>query len=537
MPHLAAMAWDHADRLQHCDLGGGGDVWSVYDAAGNRVRKVQVNTSGSTVRERVYVGAWEVWRERTGTPLAVEQERQTLHVGDDRGKLALVETLTVDNGDPVGTPTSILRHQHGNHLGSASLELNENAAVISYEEFHPFGTSSYAANDSGIEVSAKRYRYIGKERDEETGLYHLGARYYSSWLGRWTAADPIGLGDGVNRYDYASGRPVLLSDPGGQKGETREQLRSRIQGEVNRAVEQGTIKEDDARGELTRRLTNALGDQTPEKRKPKREGNEPYSSDKRGEVNLERARKGHQDRLGAQYDANKKVADEVRARDGGAAGVVAEVGFGFTFAGLVLDARALDQALDDYGAGKVGLAVVGIAALGFFPLLGDAAKHAGRQLNIGVFARGVGVAPGTSVSNNLPGGGGGGGGGVADNAADAAQAAAKTRLAGLQSSFGDLAERHLLPQFRALDPNLKAGYTGSFRTGVVGNPNKIVGATIDLNDFDIDYWIESDVLFGKFGPNLKANPEFRKLLAETPGFEGLRPNKSGFSIRFKPSGG
>jgi YD repeat-containing protein len=53
MPHLAAMAWDHADRLQHADLGGGGDVWFVYDAAGERVRKVQVNVSGSVVRERV----------------------------------------------------------------------------------------------------------------------------------------------------------------------------------------------------------------------------------------------------------------------------------------------------------------------------------------------------------------------------------------------------------------------------------------------------------------------------------------------------
>ncbi len=116
--------------------------------------------------------------------------------------------------------------------------------------------------------------------------------------------------------------------------------------------------------------------------------------------------------------------------------------------------------------------------------------------------------------------------------------AAKTPLARLQGSFDDLAEQHLLPQFRALDPNLKAGYTGSFRTGTVGNPNKATfGQPVDLKKFDVDYWIESDVLFQKFGPNLKANPEFRKILSETPGFEGLKPNKEGFSIKFKPSGG
>jgi len=219
MPHLAAMAWDHADRLQHCDLGGGGDVRFVYDAAGERVRKVQVNTSGSAVRERIYIGGYEVYRERAANSATPDVERQTLHVGDDRGKLALVETLTVDAGTPVAAPTPVQRHQHGNHLGSASLELAADAAVISYEEYHPFGTSSYAANNAGIEVSAKRYRYIGKERDEETGLYRLGARYYASWLGRWTAADPIGLGDGVNRYAYSRGSPIRFRDRSGNQAD------------------------------------------------------------------------------------------------------------------------------------------------------------------------------------------------------------------------------------------------------------------------------------------------------------------------------
>ncbi|MBK6919150.1 MAG: hypothetical protein IPH07_17280 [Deltaproteobacteria bacterium] len=114
---------------------------------------------------------------------------------------------------------SVPRFQHGNHLDSASLELDGDAAVISYEEFHPFGTTSYAANDGAVEVSAKRYRYIGKERDEETGLYHLGARYYASWLGRWTAADPTGLADGVNRYAYCRGNPASSRDTSGRATE------------------------------------------------------------------------------------------------------------------------------------------------------------------------------------------------------------------------------------------------------------------------------------------------------------------------------
>ena len=82
-----------------------------------------------------------------------------------------------------------------------------------YEEFHPHGSSAYRAVDSTVEVSAKRYRYTGKERDEETGLDHMGARYYAGWLGRWTSADPIGLGDGLNRYAYVPGQPGGYAGP------------------------------------------------------------------------------------------------------------------------------------------------------------------------------------------------------------------------------------------------------------------------------------------------------------------------------------
>ncbi|MGH9824632.1 MAG: hypothetical protein ACREDR_15450, partial [Blastocatellia bacterium] len=109
-------------------------------------------------------------------------------------------------------------------------------------------------------------------------------------------------------------------------------------------------------------------------------------------------------------------------------------------------------------------------------------------------------------------------------------------LVRLQATFDELAETRLLPQFREIDPNLRAGYTGSFKTGIVGNTNKpTFGQPIDLGRFDIDYWIESDALFKIYGPNLRANPAFRGLLSETPGFEGLKPNKGGFSIKFKPS--
>src|SRR5690606_34649391 len=75
--------------------------------------------------------------------------------------------------------------------------------------------SAYRAVDSSVDVSTKRYRYTGMERDEETGLAYHSARYYVPWLGRWTAGDPLGIGDGVNRFSYAGARPTSSIDRGG----------------------------------------------------------------------------------------------------------------------------------------------------------------------------------------------------------------------------------------------------------------------------------------------------------------------------------
>ncbi|MEP6913859.1 MAG: RHS repeat-associated core domain-containing protein [bacterium] len=95
------------------------------------------------------------------------------------------------------------------------MELDESAAVITYEEYHPYGTSTYLAGRSAAEVSLKRYRYTGKERDEETGMSYHHARYYVSWLGRWSNTDPAGFADSVNVYSYTRNNPVIFNDPSG----------------------------------------------------------------------------------------------------------------------------------------------------------------------------------------------------------------------------------------------------------------------------------------------------------------------------------
>ncbi len=225
MPHLTAIDYTPFDQVMHADLGGGGDSYYVYDSGGTRIRKV-IDTGINLIKERIYLGSFEIYREIvSGT---VDKERQTLHVLDGAKRIAMVETLTIDDGDLVSTPDPKQRYQLGNHLGSALLELDETGLIASYEEYHPYGTSAYRSARSGVEVSARRYRYVGMERDDETGLYLMGARYYACWLGRWTSADPMGIGaDGPGLYNYTRGSPVPFSDP------TGHERRSLVEGMYN----------------------------------------------------------------------------------------------------------------------------------------------------------------------------------------------------------------------------------------------------------------------------------------------------------------
>jgi RHS repeat-associated protein len=203
-----AMIWNFADQLRQAELGGGGTAYYVYDAGGQRVRKVW-EKAPNLIEERLYLGGFEVYRKYDGTGTGVIVERETLHVMDDQQGIALVETRTQGND---GSPPQVIRYQFGNHLGSVCLELDERAEVISYEEYSPYGSPSYQAGRSAVDVSLKRYRYTGLERDEETGLEYHSARYFVPWLGRWTSCDPLGLTESANLYIYVLNRPTTRVD-------------------------------------------------------------------------------------------------------------------------------------------------------------------------------------------------------------------------------------------------------------------------------------------------------------------------------------
>ncbi|MEU4643668.1 SpvB/TcaC N-terminal domain-containing protein [Micromonospora sp. NPDC023814] len=205
------LSWDYRDLLDVYDRGGGGLVFYDYDAGKERTRKV--NDDGGEVRwSRTYLGGLEIFR-RFVRGILVE-EIETIEILDEQRRVMLVEDV-LRSDQPQARIGPLYRYQYDN-MGSATLELTDNADVLSYEEFYPHGSTAYRAVSKSIKAAAKRYRFLGKERDEESGLNYHGVRYYAPWLARWVSADPAGMAGGLNRYAYAHNNPVELKDENGR---------------------------------------------------------------------------------------------------------------------------------------------------------------------------------------------------------------------------------------------------------------------------------------------------------------------------------
>src|SRR5205814_2829076 len=115
---------------------------------------------------------------------------------------------------PPGDASPRIAYHLGDHLGSSTVTLDGTGALFNREEYTPYGETSFGS------YAKKRYRHTAKERDEESGLYYHGARYYAPWLGRWVSVDPMisdygDLSDGHGYVAFAA-NPVRFSDPDGE---------------------------------------------------------------------------------------------------------------------------------------------------------------------------------------------------------------------------------------------------------------------------------------------------------------------------------
>ena len=197
--------WDAADKMR-CFFTQSGTseptkyAHYLYDAGGNRIKKI-VRVAGGNYNSTTNIdGVFEYKTDGT-------DEQNTLHVMDDKSRIA-----TIRIGDDFGDITPEIKYVLEDHLGNSTSEIDENGTLIEKEEYYPFGETSYGS------YAKKRYKYCGKERDEENGLYFYGARYYSSWTCRFISVDPLAKKyTQLTPFNYAGNKPINYFDIDGMQ--------------------------------------------------------------------------------------------------------------------------------------------------------------------------------------------------------------------------------------------------------------------------------------------------------------------------------
>ncbi len=224
LDHLREITWNFMNHISSAvtiqRVTADDAEYYVYDASGNRVRKVHETYDGSGnalyTTEKIYIGVVELKRKYYGKSKSEREIRSTCHVMDGERKIATVYYWDLSDDSHFSEGENRIHYQLENHLGSACLELDIDGLIISYEEYYPFGGTSFTTGNSSKEIKLREYRYSGKERDDVTGLYYYGVRYYAPWMYRWLNPDPAGTVDGFNLYRFVRNNPIKFNDPNGQ---------------------------------------------------------------------------------------------------------------------------------------------------------------------------------------------------------------------------------------------------------------------------------------------------------------------------------
>jgi insecticidal toxin complex protein TccC len=197
-----SLAWNCWNNL-HIVTRAGDSEYYIYAGDGQRIRKVRSRAAEGLIEETLYLGNAEFFERRSDAGI---QEKRCRVVGGAGTAQFLSWEVPIRPAQQ--------RYQVIDMLGSHVVETDETGAMLTSEDFFPYGTTARAEGDpSSIEL--KSARHAGRERDQCTGLYYYGHRYYDPTFFRWISPDPSGDSDGLNLYAFVHGDPATLRDISG----------------------------------------------------------------------------------------------------------------------------------------------------------------------------------------------------------------------------------------------------------------------------------------------------------------------------------
>ena len=114
-------------------------------------------------------------------------------------------------------PVTEMYYYHSDHLGSGSFLSDFDGNPYQFFLNLPFGETLIEQHSYSGDYT-NRYKFNGKELDEETGFYYYGARYYNPKFSIWLSTDPLAEQfPGWNPYNYTMQNPINLVDPDGKE--------------------------------------------------------------------------------------------------------------------------------------------------------------------------------------------------------------------------------------------------------------------------------------------------------------------------------
>ncbi|KAI9164054.1 SpvB-domain-containing protein [Paramyrothecium foliicola] len=220
MSGFSVLKWDFASRMkatatQNTSEGTPETTWYRYDSTNRRVRKVTEAYAAAgevpaKIKDHSYIhhAEVEVFRQYGASSHSITSEQWSWHVkaADSNDRIALVEgTKKLGNDSPPTWDNMTVRFMLSDQAASVGIELDTRGTVVSYEEYSPYGSTTYNAAKN-LKFN-KRYRFAAKERDKESSFSYFENRYLMPWLGRWLSPDPIGTQDGLNGKTPIRGLP------------------------------------------------------------------------------------------------------------------------------------------------------------------------------------------------------------------------------------------------------------------------------------------------------------------------------------------
>jgi RHS repeat-associated protein len=207
--------WNHADRMigfrnQSSQYNPPSiEARYLYGADGIRVKKWARTNGTGNGQSIVYIDG--IFEHQNWSKNGQSGQTDYLHVMDNQSRVVIYRIAPAHPDDQ----GPAVQYYLGDHLGSSNVVLggvNTQAnAFINREEFYPYGETSFGS------FTKKRYRFSGKERDEESGLNYHDSRYYALWQARWISCDPLVSTHKTNAYIAFSDNPIVNIDPNGMQ--------------------------------------------------------------------------------------------------------------------------------------------------------------------------------------------------------------------------------------------------------------------------------------------------------------------------------